>query len=218
MPKICAISDTHSYHRKLVIPECDLLIHAGDITWKGELDIIEDFSNWLKELPIKHKIIVMGNHEIGLENSAKGNIAIKMIEGSGAIYLENTSTIIDGLKIHGSPCSPFFHNWQWNRHRGKDIAAEWAKIPNDVDILITHSPPYMILDEVPRGVSSVENVGCKDLLERIDQLKQLKLNVFGHIHEGASETPMERYGVKYVNASSCNKKYEPINKPVVIDL
>lgn len=33
--KIVCISDTHGMHRKMKIPEGDVLVHAGDITMKG---------------------------------------------------------------------------------------------------------------------------------------------------------------------------------------
>jgi len=214
--KICAISDTHSQHRKITIPECDLLIVSGDITFKGELSVIEDFSNWLTEIPAKNKAIIFGNHEIGFEAGPKRQKAISMITNSGANYLEDDSIEIDGLKIWGSPVQPRFFDWEFNRNRGKDIDRHWQMIPNDTNILITHGPPYSIMDEAPRGIGGYENVGCVDLLNRIADLKELKLMVFGHIHAG--------YGIKkidhttFVNASTCNEKYQPINPPIIIDI
>lgn len=210
--KICAISDSHSYHRDLVIPEADVLLHAGDITWKGELSILGDFSNWLKDIPIKHKIIVCGNHELGIEHGNKRQPALAMFADAGAIYLEDSGVEIDGIKFWGSPVSPFFHDWEWNRHRGKDISVHWDKIPDDTNVLITHSPPYGIGDMTIAG----DNVGCEDLTRRINHLPNLKLHVFGHIHPG--------YGLKkvgdiyFANASVCTNKYDPTNPPIVVEI
>jgi len=216
MLKICCISDTHSYHRKINIPECDILIHAGDITWKGELDILEDFSLWMKDLPIAHKIVIHGNHEIGHEHGYKREHGLKMFSDAEIIYLQDSAVEIDGLKIYGSPDQPWFHNWEYNRQRGKEIAAKWALIPDDTNILITHGPPFMIRDEAPRGVGGHENVGCVDLLNRIGDLEHLKLHVFGHIHAGYGITKVEQ--CSFVNASSCTEKYDPTNPPIVIEL
>jgi len=216
--KICCISDTHSHHRKINIPECDVLLHAGDISWKGELSIIEDFSNWLKELPVKHKLIVFGNHELGMRAGPKRQIAIDMINNSGSVYLEDSGVEIDGINFYGSPWQPWFHDWEFNLQRGKDIAAAWAKIPDNTNVLITHGPAYMIRDEAPRGVVSHENVGCVDLLNKISELSHLKLHVFGHIHSGYTKEPILIDQTYFVNASCCTESYSPINPPIVIEL
>ncbi len=216
MLRICCISDTHSHHRKLNIPECDMIIHAGDITWKGELDIIEDFALWMKDLPIKHKIVIHGNHELGHQSGPKRAPGLKMLADAGIIHLEDSGVDIEGFKIYGSPDQPWFHNWEYNRQRGKEIAAKWAMIPDDTNILVTHGPPFMIRDEAPRGVVSHENVGCVDLLNRIGDLDHLVLHVFGHIHHGYGVTKHDR--CSFVNASSCTESYSPINPPIVIEL
>ena len=214
--KLVAISDTHSHHRKVQLPEGDVLIHAGDISWRGELPIIEDFAAWLKEQPHKWKIVIFGNHEIGFQYGPKRPKAIKMIEDAGAIYLENDGVEIEGVRFWGSPVQPWFHDWEWNYARGPEIAAVWAEIPEDTNVLITHGPPYLIMDEGPRGVFDTENVGCKDLMNRLADLPNLKAHIFGHIHAG--------YGVKqvgpctFVNAASCTESYAPTNPPIVIEV
>ena len=58
----------------------------------------------------------------------------------------------------------------------EDGRAVWENIP-DVDILITHQPPFMILD-----VGKSDHVGCEYLLERVKKMKP-RLHIFGHIHE-----------------------------------
>ena len=35
--------------------------------------------------------------------------------------------------------------------RGAELKKEWAKIPSDVDVLMTHTPPFEIMDESPYG-------------------------------------------------------------------
>lgn len=216
MTKICCISDTHSHHRQLVIPEADVLIHAGDICWKGELSILEDFCFWMKELPIKNKVLIFGNHETGFERGPKRQIAIEMVKGSGIHYLEDSGIEIDGIKYWGSPVQPFFCDWEFNRQRGKDIKKHWDKIPSDTNVIITHGPPMGMLDEAPRGFNAIEHVGCQDLLNKLCELPDLKLHTFGHIHAAYGQKQVGH--TMFVNASSCTESYTPTNPPIVVEI
>ncbi|MFN8672405.1 MAG: metallophosphatase domain-containing protein [Candidatus Sericytochromatia bacterium] len=152
MKKIVCISDTHVQHRSLNLPEGDILIHAGDISRVGKLNEIIEFNSWLGTLNYKHKIIIAGNHDFIFENDY--NLSKSLI--TNAIYLEDSGVEIEEIKFWGSPVSPRFYDWAFNRDRGEDINKHWAKIPKNIDVLITHGPPYGILDKT---VSS-ENVGC----------------------------------------------------------
>src|SRR5665213_2149728 len=225
MLKIVAISDTHRKHREVEVPDGDVLIHAGDITSSGEMGTIKDFAAWMKELPHCYKIVISGNHDKIFEvrdkthaKSIKNRFAaIELLQEAGAIYLEDSGTEIEGIKIWGSPCSPFFFNWAFNYQRGEEIAKVWAKIPEDTNLLIAYSPPYGILDEVEKFIG-VEHIGCLDLLKRIEALKELKAVVFGHKHRDYNESPVIKNGITFVNASILNNKYEVANNPVIIDM
>ena len=43
MTKIVTISDTHTHHRRVELPEGDILIHAGDFTARGRGNEVVDF-------------------------------------------------------------------------------------------------------------------------------------------------------------------------------
>jgi predicted phosphodiesterase len=218
--KIVAISDTHSYHRQVNVPDGDLLIHCGDISHRGELDIIKDFSLWLKDLPHKNKIVIFGNHEVGMRHGSKRLDAIEMITDAEAYYLENSSVIIDGLKFYGSPATPRFYDWEWNFNRGKDIAIEWAKIPDDVNVLITHGTSHGILDmvqDIPSNYGRDLHQGCEELAKRIKDLKDLKFHVGGHLHTDGGKS-VNINGVIYANAAICTENYNPTNKPIVVEI
>jgi Icc-related predicted phosphoesterase len=91
-------------------------------------------------------------------------------------------------------------------------------IPEDANILITHGPPNGILDEVPKKYF-VENAGCEELRRRVAEISgfgKLKLHVFGHIHCGYGVR--EEFGVKFVNASSCDESYTPTQLPIVVEI
>lgn len=222
--RICAISDTHSHHRKLTIPECDVLVHSGDITLRGELDIVKDFSDWLKDVPAKHKLVIFGNHEIDFRVGPKRDAAIGFVRQAGAHYLEHSGVKIDGVRFWGSPASPWFRDREWNYRRGADIESVWRQILPDTNVLITHGPPYGIMDETGYKLSGyIEKVGCQDLLRRVGELSELRAHVFGHIHEGyGTEKHVVGYKnsneVLFVNASSCTASYKPINAPIVFEV
>ena len=197
------------------MPDADVLVHAGDITSNGEMSTIKDFADWMSGLPYKHKLCVAGNRDWNFSNHNKIE-SLELFEKAGITYLQDSSVIIDDLKFYGNPHTPFFYAWAFNLQRGKDIAMEWAKIPSDVSVLISHGPPFGILDEVPRGFGQFENAGCKDLLDRITQLKNLKFSCHGHLHE--SRGTLTKNGIQFVNASICNGRYEPINEPILIEI
>ena len=65
--KIVCISDTHSMHELVDVPEGDVLVHAGDFTSLGHLSEVQAFGVWFNAQPHKHKICIAGNHDHALE-------------------------------------------------------------------------------------------------------------------------------------------------------
>ncbi len=207
--RIVAISDTHGQHEKLDLPGGDLLIHAGDISGRGEEQEVENFLLWVAKQNFAHKLFIAGNHDFYFERETEAEIRIKIPKE--IIYLKDEGATINGLKFWGSPVTPWFFDWAFNRRRGHEIARHWEMIEVDTDILVTHGPMFRRLDRNSKG----EHVGCKDLLLRSKELK-LKTHIFGHIHEAYGT--MESDGIKFINASVVNERYELINEPIVIDL
>ena len=205
--KIIAISDTHGQHRKLKLPTGDMVIHAGDISKRGHPVEIEDFLDWFSNLKFRHKVFIAGNHDFFLED-AHPDIIGRMIP-KNVIYLNDSGVEIDGLKIWGSPVTPYFHNWAFNRKRGAEIKTHWDMIPGDTDILITHGPPFGILDETVYS----KRTGCEELLLRVYQI-QPKYHIFGHIHE--DYRVLAKRETTFVNASVLDDRYELMNQPFVV--
>lgn len=58
-----------------------------------------------------------------------------------------------------------------------DAEKLWNMIPENTNILVTHGPPYGILDLNMQK----QHTGCKDLLNQVLKIKP-KLHIFGHIH------------------------------------
>jgi hypothetical protein len=61
---------------------------------------------------------------------------------TNCIYLENEFTIVHGYKIYGSPLTPEFCGWAFMYQTDEEAKKNWEKVPDDVDILVTHGPPY----------------------------------------------------------------------------
>ncbi len=207
--KFVAISDTHGKHRQVKLPKGDVLLHAGDITYKGRKDEVIDFLGWFAQQKFLHKIFIAGNHDFYLEQ-AKGAVIDSLIP-KGVEYLNDSGTVLSGIRVWGSPVTPWFYNWAFNRHRGVSIQKHWDLIPQDTQVLLTHGPAYGFLDQV----ISEQHVGCQDLQRRILSI-QPNIHVCGHIHE--SYGSIQRSGTKFINASLVNEQYEISNQPIVFEL
>lgn len=157
-----------------------------------------DFMNWFCDLPYRHKIFICGNHDDCLYGAN--------IDGldDNVHYLCNSGIEIDGLKFYGVPM--FMGDCITDRQ-----SRNYARIPEDTDILITHSPAYGILD-FDDGI----NYGSEEILERFPSLPNLKVHLFGHIH--AQHGIVEKHGVIYSNGAIMNADYSFFNTPNSITL
>ena len=223
---VAAFSDTHNRHKQVVLPTCDIAIFGGDLSSRGHKHELQHFLKYLKsQTQVTEKVFIAGNHDICFDPKfEKETEANKWLQetldfyevnkpGSTIHYLENSSIELFGLKIWGSPYTPWFHGdrWGFNKHRGylKDI---WSRIPHDTDIVVTHGPPSYIMDYVH---DTNEYVGCDELRYHIDRVKP-KLHIFGHIHENWGIE--EKANTTFCNATILNHQYIPTNQPHLIEL
>lgn len=207
--KFVAIADTHCRHHSVKLPKGDVLLHAGDVSYKGEKSEVVDFLQWFSSLNFRYKIFIAGNHDFYFE---KASIAeIDNLIPDDIIYLNDSGVTINGIHIWGSPITPWFFNWAFNRQRGANIQRHWKLIPENTDILITHGPCFGICDTVING----NHAGCKDLAKKLHEIKT-KVHLCGHIHEGYGQ--VQKGGTKFINASLMNESYELVNKPIVFEL
>jgi Icc-related predicted phosphoesterase len=180
--RIWHISDTHGSHGDLTVPDgIDMVIHSGDATnWKDPYrneSELRAFIDWFATLPIPHKIFVPGNHDTSLE---KGLIGRDLIEHRKIHLLINEEISIGGLRIWGSPFTPRYGDWSYMRDRGT-INRLWDEIPEGLDLLITHGPPYGVLDATYTQHNKVDLVGCSALRKRVAKVPP-RFMLFGHVH------------------------------------
>jgi Icc-related predicted phosphoesterase len=174
--RIVAVADTHLYHADLKeLPPGDVLVHAGDLLRRGTLDELRAAAAWLQAQPHAHKLLVAGNHDWCFV--WQPDEALEIL-GPGIVYLQDSGTIIEGVRFWGSPWQPAYNDWAFNLPRGEPLAEKWRRIPDQVDVLITHGPPAGIGDRA--GME--EREGCADLRAAVRRVRPL-LHLFGHIHQ-----------------------------------
>ena len=164
--RIVAVADTHTFHGDLKVPDGDVFIHAGDLLRAGTLDELNKVAAWLRSLPHPHKLVIAGNHDWCF--ARERTLAVEVL-GAGLTYLEDSGTVIDGLRFWGSPWQPEYNQWAFNLPRGEALAAKWRLIPADTDVLITHGPPRGFGDRC--GME--EREGCEDLRQAVARIRPL---------------------------------------------
>jgi Icc-related predicted phosphoesterase len=227
--RFVCISDTHNKMDEILdkIPLGDVLIHAGDFTYNGDLSDVKKFNEQLGKLPHKYKIVIAGNHELTfgprhdgsrVSGSIDSDLAKAKVKRASDLltnctYLEDEAVSVYGINIYGSPWQPAYGGWAFNLKRGYNLMEKWARIPDNTDVLITHGPPVGHGDMS----SNEQRGGCVDLLNVIEERVKPKFHVFGHIHEGYGLTT-NNLGTVFINASTCNEGYRAVNDPIIFDL
>lgn len=220
--KIVCLSDTHCQLDAIKVPDGDVLVHAGDLTWRGDEREMSTELRLLGQLPHLKKIYVAGNHDWLAQR--RRSYVEQMCADHDIIYLEDSGVVIDGIRFWGSPWQPEFGNWAFNINRMRQgegsLSEKWELIPDQTDVLITHGPPLHVGDQTKsHSGMPIEDVGCYDLAQRVRRL-QLKLHVFGHIHPsyGVYKNQPLAPNTVFVNASNCDEHYDPKHPPIVVDL
>jgi Icc-related predicted phosphoesterase len=203
---VVVISDTHDMHREVEVPQGDLLIHAGDFMMDNRsAEGLLDFNQWLGELPHPFRVVIPGNHDSVLEDRSRRRLI------TNAALLINESVEIMGLKIWGAPTTPLLSE-AFGGVSERDRAKLYSRIPADTNLLVTHGPPFGILDH---GPGSGYPAGCRQLLDAVRRVKPM-LHVFGHVHAGYGT--FKSPDTLFVNAALPGNGYDLSNPPHVIRL
>lgn len=215
--RIIAISDLHG-DLPATLPEGDVLVIAGDLApddWtpdgaqKGTTTRSrqarwhhEVFTPWLNALPYAHIIYIAGNHDFYLEGV---NIA-PPDEGKSIHYLNEDLVNIDGVTFYGAP---------WNMTQGwafalteREYAQRLGKVPEGVDVLVTHGPP--LIADMP-GFHWTSQI----LADWIG-LTPFKAVICGHTHEAFGQYAIGDTPVYVVSIK--DRKYDSVQPPTIIEL
>lgn len=199
--KILHLSDTHGKHRELhVLPEADVIVHSGDFTWAGSENEAHDFMDWFCALPYRHKLFIAGNHDFCM-------YGVHTIDGlpSGVHYLCSSGVVVGGLLFYGVPM--FMQDCVDGQYDKR-----LADISDGVDVLITHNPPFGVLDFSDYGTGTV-HYGDTILMQKILALRP-RCHLFGHNH---SICGIEVHsGITFSNAAVLDDNYEFVHAPNLI--
>lgn len=176
--RLVSIADQHG--RLPDIPECDVLILAGDICpdfprirdphimrLRQEDWLETKYREWESRIPARHIVCTPGNHDW----------IIRLPEGLRTRMFIDEGCEIDGTKFWCTPWIVPVGNWNYMLTRTQR-AARFREIPEGLDVLVSHSPAHRVLDRTIDG----DDAGCIELRSAIYRAKP-KVCVFGHIHE-----------------------------------
>ena len=132
-------------------------------------------------MPARHVVATWGNHDFCAHY---GRIPARL----RCTFLVDQSIEIEGLLVHGTPWTTPFSRWAFSEDEDV-LEGCFSRIPDKIDILVAHSPPYGWHD---RKVAD-EHRGSQALLAAIEQ-KRPRLVVCGHVHlaRGGSDAPWGR--------------------------
>ncbi|CAF1384598.1 unnamed protein product [Rotaria sp. Silwood1] len=185
--RFVCVSDTHNQIDRLIIPHGDVFVHCGDaVNYMTCTRDLINFNKFVGTLPHTHKLFISGNHCVSL-NPKRPDLTQKIL--SNMTYIQDQVIDIEGVQIYGSSWHPkrgiLYRSNAFGYHHKKIRADKWTQIPENIDILLTHSPPYSIRDYNPLNA---KHMGCPGLLDEIVTRVKPRIHLFGHIHDdhGAS--------------------------------
>lgn len=198
------------------LPAGDVLIVAGDVlpVWNHDRSFqaawfrerlvpeLEALANGAYELVV----LIGGNHDFVLQDSSKLTAGLP----SNVVYLQDSAVEHRGALIYGTPWANRFGRWAFMADED-ELERIYEGIPEGFDVVVSHGPPYGLRDRTEEG----HYVGSVSLLERLARARP-RYVITGHIHEAYGRAVLGPTEV--VNASLMNRRYSPVNPPVVIEL
>ena len=199
------------------------------------------FQNWALNLDCKKVIFIAGNHDFVFETLHNSEVhtcgqhqiyphsklyftssricdtlfQIDNADDPKILYLCDNTYIYEGVTFYGTPWCPELRNWAFYANN-KQLLNEFNKIPDEVDVLITHCPPKYGLQGVvlETNYNYMQDFGCVELQQVIDErffMKDMWV-LSGHIHSGKHDIE-KMNNIKYRNCSLKDENYEVTYQP-----
>lgn len=168
--------------------------------WLKERKILEHITRWLNGRPF---VSVQGNHDfISLVDELKefGYEHAYEIGPEGFELLD--------FKWAGFPNINYIQGtWNHETLPGTFYKLVDRLVESRPDILVTHSPPWGILDA---SIDGRERWGIGQLTNMFNYMShQVKAHFFGHVHEqGGKEKIHDVFNIPFFNGSQCAKLHE----------
>ena len=231
--RIVALSDLHGHLPE--VPRCDLLIIAGDVCpdrigpafardhpaeQKAWFD--SNVRAWLAQAPATHKLLTWGNHDwcgqacsFTADAPTHASSTVLQILVDDGTSVPRNGRAGRSLSIWATPWSNPFMHWAFMKPR-EALADVYAAIPQGVDILVSHQPPFGYGDRYEdASTHQGEHLGSRELLDAIQRVRP-QIVICGHMHAGQGRFDYD--GTVIYNASVVNDRYQLVHPPTVIDI
>lgn len=223
--KVYAASDLHG-EMPDPPPDADVLLIAGDICpdFRGSnaayLDkhgtrqrdwLIREWAPWLKNIG-KPTVFTWGNHDFIGEKPWLVKDVINELP-LDVTLVKDSAAIVAGLRIYGTPWVPGLPYWAFYGSE-RALQNRAALIRADLDVLMTHGPPYGHGDYIPGGsekqvskYGNIDGMHVGDLtLNDAIKLTRPRVTICGHIHEARGRYDLD--GSPIVNCASVDAVYD----------
>jgi predicted phosphohydrolase len=207
--RVVAVSDLHGWLPS--IPPCDLLLLAGDLCPLADHSdaaqrafLAGPFRDWLEGVPAGAIAAVAGNHDLILAREPE------LLDPLPLTYLCDGEAVVAGLRIWGSPYAVTFGDWAF-MEGDAELEERFAVIPEGLDVVMVHGPPFEVLDRASRGVDT----GSHALRHAILRARPA-VGIFGHIHEAHGEALLG--DTRCFNVSLVDRWYVVSHAPTTFDL
>jgi Icc-related predicted phosphoesterase len=224
--KIVAISDLHGILP--TIPECDLLLIAGDIVpvqIQTQPDVSKQwfetvFNTWIENIPANKVVMIAGNHDFYLYSLYNEKSTEYPWSSDKITYLCDDKVTVGDITIYGTPWVTGLPSWAFNKSEYEYMNDAQSEKDYSCDILLCHQPPHVgqvgVVTET--NFQYLNNYGSDGLLALItNKMQNVKYVICGHVHSG-NHAVQNIEGINYVNVSYLNENYSPMYEPFIFNM
>ncbi|KAF2635375.1 Metallo-dependent phosphatase [Massarina eburnea CBS 473.64] len=205
------------YNARNPAPKVDVVIHCGDLTQCGGLSSVRKAIEDISSVDANLRLVIAGNHDLELDTTwcrefgepddaeERQKIRDFLDSQNDVVFLDEGKykfnlTSGASFTLYASPYTPAFGDWAFMYKPNEDHFNETSNysdpsyrfephpISDDVDIVMTHGPPYFPDFNLDTN-SSGQHCGCPMLAKAIQKVKP-RMHCFGHIHEGRGTAMM----------------------------
>lgn len=227
--KVYAISDMHGRLDGLNPAGADIVVIAGDFSmmygWRFDQILAqtrwveERFIAWCKQYPKVEFCVIPGNHDLF---AARQECLTEIKWPKNVHFLIDEAVEVKGLKIGGTPWVPRINvRWAFECMTSEELTHHLQWIPDDLDVLITHSPPFIKGSSIDVSLqTNSPHFGSREMTAAIRRAKP-RYVFCGHIHSGDHRPLAYHVGRRQIticNVSRVDETYTIAYDPTIISI